>query len=94
VGFSFDCNYAWSLYGSQSSNSSISHVPTMSVHNIVRPIDASCWPTTRGGKNVKWPSIFKIAQQHTNNWEVGILFTQCIIFPIIWWPFIWVWMNL
>jgi hypothetical protein len=53
----------------------------MSAHNIVWLTDASCWPTTCGGKKVKWPSIFKITQHHTNNWEVGILLTQCIIFP-------------
>jgi hypothetical protein len=28
-------------------------------------------------------SIFKIIQQHNNNWEVSILFTQCIVFPTI-----------
>jgi len=30
---------------------------------------------------VRQPFIFKLTQQHTNNWEVGILFTQCTIFP-------------
>jgi hypothetical protein len=30
---------------------------------------------------MRQPSIFKITQQHTNKWEVGILFTQCIVFP-------------
>jgi hypothetical protein len=52
-------------------------------HNLVRLFDASCWPTTHGGKKVKQPSIFKLTQQHTNNWEVDILFFQCIVFPLI-----------
>jgi hypothetical protein len=53
-------------------------------HNLVRLFDASCWPTTHGGKKVKWPSIFKLTQQqHTNNWEVDILFLQCIVPPPI-----------
>jgi hypothetical protein len=72
AGFSFDGNHAQSLFGSQSSNSSISHVLAMSVHNIVRLVNESCWATTRGGKKVRWPFVFKITQQHTNNWEVGI----------------------
>jgi hypothetical protein len=81
VGFSFDHSHVQSLVGSQSSSSSILHVPIMNVHNIVQPTDASCWLTTRGGKNVKRPSVFKITQQHTNNWEVGIFLTQCTVFP-------------
>jgi hypothetical protein len=35
VGFSFDCNCAQSLFGSQLSNSSILHVPAMNIHSIV-----------------------------------------------------------
>jgi hypothetical protein len=55
----------------------------MSAHIIVRAADACCWPTTHGGKKVKRPSIFKITQQHTNNWEANILLTQCTIFPVV-----------
>jgi hypothetical protein len=55
----------------------------MNCHNLVRLSYASCWPTIHGGKKVKWPSIFKLTQQHINNWEVGILFLQWTIFP---WP--------
>jgi len=55
----------------------------MSCHNLVKPFDASCWPTTCGGKKVKQPSVFKITQQHTNNWEAGKLFLQCIIFIVV-----------
>jgi hypothetical protein len=32
---------------------------------------------------VKQPSIFKLTQQHTNNWEVGISLLQCIVFPTV-----------
>jgi hypothetical protein len=35
-------------------------VLAMSVHNVVWPTNASCWPTIHGGKKVKWPFIFKI----------------------------------
>jgi hypothetical protein len=42
MGFSFDCNHVRSLFGSQSFNSNISHVPIMNAHNIVWLIDASC----------------------------------------------------
>jgi hypothetical protein len=79
VGFSFDRSHVQSLFGSQSSSPSSLHVLAMSVHNIVWPTDASCWPTTCGGKKVKWPSTFKITQHHTNNWEVSNLLTQCTI---------------
>jgi hypothetical protein len=61
----------------------ISRVPAMSVHNIVWLAYASCWPTTCGGKKVRQPSIFKITQQYTKNWEVGILLTQCIVSPLV-----------
>ncbi len=55
----------------------------MSVHNIVRSTNASCWPTTCGGKKVSQPFVFKITQQHANNWEVDILLIQCIVFPML-----------
>jgi hypothetical protein len=55
----------------------------MSVHNIVQSANANCWPITCDGKKVSQPFVFKITQQHTNNWEVGILLTQCTIFPIV-----------
>jgi hypothetical protein len=55
----------------------------MSGHIIVRSVDANYWPTTRVGKKVRRPFVFKITWQHTNNWEVGILFTQCIVSPLL-----------
>jgi len=55
----------------------------MSAHNIVRLANASYWPITRGGKKVRPPSVFKITQQHINNWEANILLTQCTIFPLL-----------
>jgi hypothetical protein len=55
----------------------------MNVHSIMRLIDTNCWPTTHGGKKVRRPFVLKITQQHTNNWEVGILLTQCIIFLVV-----------
>jgi hypothetical protein len=76
VGFSFVCFYrsnVQSLFGSQSSCSSNSHVhATLSCPSLVRPFDAS-WPITCGGKKVKQPSILKLTQQHINNWEASIL---------------------
>ncbi len=83
AGFSFNYSCVQSLFGSQLSSPSNLHVLAMSVHNIVRSTNASCWPTTHGGKKVRRPSVFKITQQHTNNWEVGILLTQCTVFPPI-----------
>jgi hypothetical protein len=86
IGFSFDylCkNNAPSLFGFHSSSSNNFHVLTMSCHNLVTRYDASCWLTTCGGKMVKWPFVFKLTQQHANNWEVGMLLLQCIIFPTI-----------
>jgi hypothetical protein len=85
-GFSFDhlCrNNTWSLFGFQSSSSSNSYVPAMSCHNLVRSFDASCWPKTCGDKKVKWLSVFKITQQHMNNWEASKLIIQCIVFPVV-----------
>ncbi len=85
--FSFDHFHrsnVQSLFGSQSSCSSNSHVPIIvSCPNLVRPPNVSCWPTTRGGKKVKWPLVLKLTQQHTNNWEVGILLLQCTVFPVV-----------
>jgi hypothetical protein len=72
--FSFDylCkNNAQIFFGSQSFSLSNSHVPMVSCHNLVKLFDASCSSTTCGGKKVKHPLIFKLTQQHTNNWEVG-----------------------
>ncbi len=96
--FSFDHLHksnAWSLFSSQSSCSSNSHVPiVVSCPSFVRIFDASCWPTTCGGKKVRWPLVFKMIQQHINNWEAGILLFKCIVFPIVDGPPTWVWMNL
>jgi hypothetical protein len=78
-----DYNHVWSLFGSHLYNPSDSHVAFMSVHIIVQPVGASCWPTICGGKSMKRPSVLKITQNHTNNWEVGILFTQCTVSPPI-----------
>jgi hypothetical protein len=55
----------------------------MSWHNLVKLSNASCWPTIRGGKKVRWPFVFKITQQHMNNWEAGKLILQCIVFPVV-----------
>jgi len=85
IGFSFDHlrkNNAQSLFGSHYFSSSNYHVFATSCHGLVRLSNASCWLTTHGDKKVKWPSIFKLIQ-HTNNWEVGMLFFQCTIFPTI-----------
>jgi hypothetical protein len=81
--FSLDCNHVQSFFGSQSSSSSILHVPIMNAHNIVWLVDASCWPTTCGGKKVRWPPIFKITHQHTNNWEVNVLLTHALFSPLL-----------
>jgi hypothetical protein len=63
--FSFDClrrKNVQSLFGFQSSTSSNSHLPTISCHGHVRSFDASCRPTTCGGKKVGRPFVFKITQ--------------------------------
>jgi hypothetical protein len=86
AGFSFDHlhrNNTQSLFGFQSSSSSNSHVLVMSCHNLVKLFNASGWLTTHGGKKMRQPFIFKITPQHTNNWEVGVLFFQCIIVLIV-----------
>jgi hypothetical protein len=82
-----------SLVNSQSFSPNNLHVAYMSVHDIVELTNASCWPTTHSGKKVRQPSIFKIIQQHTNNWEANILLTQCTIFPY-WCPLTRVWTNI
>ncbi len=82
VGFSFGplCkNNPWSLFGSHSFSLSNSHVLAINCDSLVRLIDVSCWPTTRGGKKLRQPSVFKITQHHTINWEVSMLFLQCTI---------------
>ncbi len=52
-------------------------------HSFVRPFDASCRPTIHGDKKVRRPFVFKITQQHMNNWEISRLFLQCIVFPTV-----------
>jgi hypothetical protein len=63
VGFSFDCllhkKNVQSFFSSPSFSLINSHVPIVSCHNLVKPSDASCWPTTHGGKKVKRFYIFK-----------------------------------
>jgi len=49
----------------------------------VRPSNASCWPIIHGGQKVRRPFVFKITQQHTNNWETSRLLLQCIVFLTI-----------
>ncbi len=66
-----------------SNSSSNSHVFVMSYHNLMRSFDVNCWPTTCGGKKVRLLSVFKITQQHTNNWEAGRLLFQCTVFSIV-----------
>ncbi len=85
VGLFFDCmckNNVQSLFGFQFSSSNNSHAPIVNCYSLVRLIDANYWPTTRGGKKVKWPFVFKITQ-HTNNWEASRLLLQCIVFPVV-----------
>jgi hypothetical protein len=55
----------------------------MSCYSLGRLFNASCWPIIHGGKKVKWPSIFELTQQHTNNWEVNIIILQCIVFLVV-----------
>ncbi len=62
MGFSFDYNRVQSLFDSQPSSPSNLHVACMSIHNIVRPTNASCWPIIHDRKKVKQPSVFKIIQ--------------------------------
>jgi hypothetical protein len=81
--FSFNYNHVRNLFGSRSSSPSNLHVLTMNAHNIAWPIDASCWPTTCGGKKVRQPFHLQITHQHTNNQEASILLTQCTIFPLV-----------
>ncbi len=83
VRFSFNYSCVRNLFSSRLSSLSNSHVFAMIVYNIMQPTNASCWPTTHGGKKVKRPSIFKITQQHTNNWEANIFLTQCILFTLL-----------
>jgi hypothetical protein len=64
AGFSFYClckSNVRSLFGSQSSCSSNSHVPVgVSCPSVVRPSNVNCWPTTHGGKKVKQPLVLKL----------------------------------
>jgi len=46
-------------------------------------VDASSWPTFHCGKKVRRPSMFKLMQHHTNNWEVGKLFSPSIGLPYV-----------
>jgi len=48
--------------------------------NFIKLANVSNWPTTHCDKKVKWLSMFKSTQQHTNNWEVGKLHIPMSIF--------------
>jgi hypothetical protein len=63
----------------------------MSCHNLVKLSDASCWPTTRSGKRVKQPSVFKITHEQLGSWHV---ISPMHYFPCCWCHAIWVWTNL
>jgi hypothetical protein len=46
------------------------------------PIYGSGWPTFCCDKKVKRLLMFKLAQQHTNNWEVSKIFIPTTILPL------------
>jgi hypothetical protein len=46
-----------------------------------RLVDANSWPTTCSVVKMRQFVMFKLSQQHTNNWETIELFLQAIFFP-------------
>ncbi len=72
----------WSLFRGEPSTSSNFQVPSTFTPNVIRPIDASSWPTSHCGKKVKRLLVFKLMQQHTNNWDVDKLFNPLPVCPL------------
>jgi len=54
-------------------------MPIVYTQNFITLIDLNSWLITCG-KKVKRPLMFKLTQQHTNNWEVRKFFILVIVF--------------
>jgi len=73
----------WSLFRGEPSTSSNFQVPSTFTPNVIRPIDASSWPTSHCGKKVRRPLVFKLTKQHTNNWDASKLLSPSIGLPLV-----------
>jgi hypothetical protein len=76
AGFLFNskqCTNPRSLFRDEPSTSSNFQVPSTCRLDVIRPTDANIWPTSHCGKKVRRPSMFKLMQQHTNNWDADKL---------------------
>jgi hypothetical protein len=86
AGFSFDHlrrNNTWSLFGFQSFTSKQFPCACYELSQLCEVVQFKLLLTIHGGKKVREPFMFKITQQHTNNWEAGMLFLQCTVFLTI-----------
>jgi hypothetical protein len=65
VGFLFDlgrCTNLHNLFKGEPSTSSNFQVPSTCRLDVIKPIDANNWPTSRCGTKVRRPSMFKLMQ--------------------------------
>jgi hypothetical protein len=65
VGFLFDlgrCTSPRNLFKGEPSTSSNFQVPSACRLDVIKPIDVSNWPTSRCGKKVRRPTMFKSMQ--------------------------------
>jgi hypothetical protein len=82
--FMFDSEHMknpWSLFRGEPSTWSNFQVPSTFTPNVIRPTDANNWPTTHCGKKVRRLLVFKLTQQHTNNWDASKLLSPSIGLP-------------
>jgi hypothetical protein len=49
----------------------------------VRPFDASCWPTTCGGKKVKWPLVSKWYNNTSIIGRLASCFSSALFSPLL-----------
>jgi hypothetical protein len=82
--FDSECkNNPWTLFRGEPSTSRNFQVPSTFTPNVIRPTDANSWPTFHCGKKVRRPLVFKLTQQHTNNWDASKLFNPSTSLPLI-----------
>jgi hypothetical protein len=82
--FDSECkNNPWTLFRGEPSTSRNFQVPSTFTPNVIRPTDANSWPTFHCGKKVRRPLVFKLTQQHTNNWDASKLFSPSTSLPLI-----------
>jgi hypothetical protein len=71
------------LFKGEPSTSSNFQAPSTCRIYVIILVDVSNWPTTRCGKKVRRPLMFRLTHQHTSNWDVDKLFIPSFGLPLV-----------